>query len=254
MWPGKIEGNQLNPEAFPHRVTLDQWDWWKGPINTLSRPFLKLSTSSVGLSEKLQQTLYLSQQENCFTGSTCPTLSEKPPWTESPCFLTSVFYFFPSFDTSRPYWQHPDCPRRFKSFQVTCQIFSFTLVLCSPVAKVSRSLPAALCRPLVFASATGMPLLSVAAVAGSSGPHGGTQFDYTLSKRTEEDNTKPSPSCLDGNPTPAGLCETSQHRKATDYGLQCHPIFRTLMSLATGPPLLQGRDPHNKSQNISIVQ
>lgn len=152
VWPGKIQGNHFNPEAFPHRETLDQSDWRKGPINTLSRPFLKLSTSSVGVSEKLHLTSRLSQQESCFTGSTSPTLSEKPSWTENICSLTSVFYFFPSFesDTFHPYWQHPDFPHWFKTFHVTCQIFSFTLVLCSPVAKVSQRLPAALCRPVVF--------------------------------------------------------------------------------------------------------
>lgn len=71
----------------------------------------------------------------------------------------------------------------------------------------------------------GTSLLNVVAVAGSSGPHGGTQLDYPLSKRTEEDHKTPYPSCLDRNPTPAGLCETSQYRKAMDYSLHCHTIF-----------------------------
>ncbi|TNN69024.1 hypothetical protein EYF80_020727 [Liparis tanakae] len=58
---------------------------------------------------------------------------------------------------------------------------------------------------LLTPAATGTPLFSVAAVAGSSGPRGGTLLDYPLSKRTEEDHETPSPSCLGGNPTPAGL-------------------------------------------------
>lgn len=57
VWPDKIQGNHFNPEAFPDQETLDQSDWRKGPINTLSRPFLKLSTSSAGVSEKLHLTL-----------------------------------------------------------------------------------------------------------------------------------------------------------------------------------------------------
>ena len=55
VWPGKIQRNHSNPEAIPHWETLDQSDWRKGPINTLSRPFLKLSTSSVGVRESLTQ-------------------------------------------------------------------------------------------------------------------------------------------------------------------------------------------------------
>lgn len=114
----------------------------KGPINTLSRPFLK-STSSMGVNEKLHLTLRFSQQECCF-----PILCEKPPWTENIC----VFYFFSLLesDTFHPFWQCPEFPHYFKTFQVTCQIFSFTLVLCSPVAKISHSRPAALCLPVVF--------------------------------------------------------------------------------------------------------
>lgn len=248
VWPDKIQGNHFNPEAFPDQETLDQSDWRKGPINTLSEPFLKLSTSSVGVREKLQQTSRLSQQESRFTSSARPTLSERTPWTENICFLNSVFYFSPLLqsDTFHSYWQHPEFPHWFNSFQVSWQTFSFTLVLCSPVARsprVFQLLSAGLLSPLTS-------LLRVAAVAGSSGPHGGTPLNYPLSKRPEEDHKIPKPSCLDGNPTPAGLCETGRHRKATDYGLHCHTIFSNttvVLGCLSSTLRLLG----DKSQNIS---
>lgn len=115
VWPGKIQGDFLffffiffhfNPEAFSYWEILDEPDWQKHAINTLSRPFLNLSTSSVWLSEKLHLTLYLSQQESCFTTSAHPTLlSEQPSWTVNICFVVSLL--FPPIicsDTFHLYW------------------------------------------------------------------------------------------------------------------------------------------------------
>lgn len=90
---------------FSRWEILDQSDWRKHPINTLSRPFLKLSTSSVGLSERLHLKLYLSQQESCFTTSAGPTLSEQPSWTGNICFVVSFFLPIICSDPFLLYWQ-----------------------------------------------------------------------------------------------------------------------------------------------------
>ena len=229
--PGKNTRKPFQPWGLSRSETLDQSDWWKGPINTLSRPFLK-STSSVGVNEKLHLTLRLSQQE-----CRLPTLCEKPPWTENIC----VFYFSPVLesDTFHPFWQRPEFPHYFKTFWVTCQIFSFTLVLCSPVAKISRSRPAALCGPVVFFNISNR---GVSAQCGcSSRLLGASWRDCTWLSSFKGVYKTPKPSCLDENPTPAGLCETSQHRKATDYGLLCHTSV-----LPNHPSTLRGSSPATK--------
>lgn len=229
VWPGKIQGNHFNPEAFPHRETLDQSDWRKGPINTLSRPFLKLSTSSVGVSEKLHLTLRLSQQESCFTGCTSPTLSEKPPWPENICSLTSVFLFLPII------WVRHISPILTTSWLPT------------PVQDLPRYLPDILLHTgAVFTCCQSLPESSSCSLRACclfrrlqqgrlysarlqlQGPQGlmeGLNLTILFQRGLKRMTKKPKPSCLDGNPTPAGLCETSQHRKAMDYGLHRHTIF-----------------------------
>lgn len=257
VWPDKIQGNHFNPEAFPDQETLDQSDWRKGPINTLSRPFLKLSASSVGVSEKIQLTLRLSQQESGFTSAAHPTLSEQPSWTENICFLTSVFYSFPPFesDTFPQYWQLPEFPHWFKSFQVTCQIFSFTLVLCSPVSNASQSLPAALCRPVVSLDVCNRDVSPQCGCSGRVLRASWRDSSLTiLFQRGQKRTTK--------HPSPAAWTET-QHQLGSvrpvstgkpriTASIAAPSSVTPLSSLAASPPLWGKAPPRQKSEHFKV--
>lgn len=193
MRPDQIQGNHFNPEVFPDQETLDQSDWRKGPIKTLSKPFLNLSTSSVGVNEKLHLTLRLSQQASQ-AQRTPPCLSNLPElkifsffflfFKQCLLFLTTVWvrHFthidnILSFHTgSRP----SKSLARYSSAHWGC----VHLLPRSPRAFQLLSVGL-----LSFLTAT--TAASLLSVAGPSGPHGGTLLDYPLSKRTEEDHKTP---------------------------------------------------------------
>lgn len=62
VWPDQIQGSHFNPEVSWDQETLGSVKLTKGSIKTLSGPFLNLSTSSMGVSEKLPLSLCLTQQ------------------------------------------------------------------------------------------------------------------------------------------------------------------------------------------------
>lgn len=140
VWPDKIQGNHFNPEAFPDQETLDQSDLTKRPNQHTVKALPKVVHFLCGGNRKASSNLASFPAGEL--SAPRPVWATFLNWKHLP--FNRFLLFLPAIWVRHPYWQHPEFPHWFKIFQVTCQIFSFTLALCSPVAKRSQSLPAAL--------------------------------------------------------------------------------------------------------------
>ncbi len=188
VWPDKIQGNHFNPEAFPDQETLDQSDWWKGPINTMSKPFLKSSTSSVGGKWKASPNLApLPAGELLHTLRTPPSCADKTPWTENIYFSTSLL-FLPTVSV-----RHPSLSSTASWVPKLVQVLSRHFPSHWCCVHLWPGIPESFsCYPAGLLSFWVSAARHLSARGGCShraaGPHGGTRLNYPLSKSTEEDH------------------------------------------------------------------